>query len=311
MKPISRVETGIVGFDWMLGGGLPIGRIVELYGFEGSGKTTLAAEIAKVMQEAQPEKVVVFLDYEHSVDVSYFKKLGVGISDNVWLYAQPDYMEQGLDAASTLMETGEVSCLIIDSVASMVPKAELEGTIEDYSIGLQARKMGQALRKMTGLFETTGTIGIFINQLRDKVGGNPYEKRFDPTVTPGGRALKFYASIRLEMKVAGKDDNGVRLHRIKLKKQKTCAVQTATTEIKMSSNGIDRHEHFVGCLINTGIVENRAGSYFLKGQTERIARGMEELSTVVESQEIHSTLKQRLFECWSNTGELNGSDVTE
>lgn len=303
-KPIQRVLTGISGIDWLTGGGIPLGRIIELYGFEGSGKTTLAAHMAKVMQLKSGKKVI-YLDYEHSVDLSYFKKIGLNLSTESFLYGQPDYMEQGLDLSKKLIETEEVCCLIVDSVASMVPKAELEGTIEDYSIGLQARKMGQALRILTGLLEKTNTVGLFINQLRDKVGGNPWETKFDPTVTPGGRALKFYASIRLELKKAGKDDDGNSLHRVKLRKQKTCALQTGTIEYKLGENGIDELDHLIRSLFNTGVLAHRGSSIFLDDQ--RICQGKEDLVILLkEDATIRDGLSKKLIELWSTSP--NGSE---
>ena len=260
-EELERVRTGLVGFDYLCGGGVPRGRILELYGFEGSGKTTLAAEIARVFQ-ANNERVI-YLDYEHAIDLAYLTRIGVKFDDEYFLYEQPDYLEQGLDAALKLIRTGSVGLLIVDSVAAMVPKDELEGTIEDYTIGLQARKMGQALRVLADTLEKHKTTALFINQLRDKIGGNPYERRVDPTTTPGGRALKFFASIRLEVKKGPKDDDGAYIYRVRLRKQKTAIVQFGTIEIKITERGVNFWEHIIRSLKATGLLSVRkSGAYF-------------------------------------------------
>jgi len=274
---VPRLKVGIAGVDYLFGGGVPLGRAIELYGFEGSGKTTLTAEIARAFQLAG--KRVLYLDYEHSVDLSYFRRIGLAFEEELWLYDTPKYMEQGLDAANELVKTGGIGLVVIDSVASMVPKDELEGPIEDYSVGLQARKLGQALRVITGTLDIHKTSIIFINQLRQKIGGNPYELRIDPTTTPGGVALKFYASIRCEMRKVGKDGERF-VHRLRLTKQKTAAIKTLVTEFLIGDGGIDRLDHLRRCLVNAGVIYANGSHYFFKPtgkEEERLAHGEEKL----------------------------------
>ena len=189
----NSVSTGCLSLDVALGvGGVPKGRIIEIYGPESSGKTTLALHI---VAEAQKKKgFVAYIDAEHAVDPEYSKKLGVDIEE--LLISQPDTGEQALEICETLVRSGAVDVIVIDSVAALVPRAELEGDMGDTHVGLQARLMSQALRKLTGTVSRSNTTVIFINQIREKIGvmfGNP-------ETTPGGRALKFYSSIRMEIR---------------------------------------------------------------------------------------------------------------
>ena len=190
---IDVVSTGILSLDLALGvGGLPRGRIVEIYGPESSGKTTIALQTIAELQKTGGK--AAYIDAENAMDPKYAAELGVNIDD--LLLSQPNSGEQGLEIAEMLIESAAVDVVVIDSVAALVPKAEIEGAIRDSHVGLQARLMSQALRKMAGTINNTNTLVIFINQLREKVGivfGNP-------EVTPGGRALKFYASVRIEVR---------------------------------------------------------------------------------------------------------------
>lgn len=190
---IDVVSTGILSLDLALGvGGLPRGRIVEIYGPESSGKTTIALQTIAELQKTGGK--AAYIDAENAMDPKYAAELGVNIDD--LLLSQPNSGEQGLEIAEMLIESAAVDVVVIDSVAALVPKAEIEGAIGDSHVGLQARLMSQALRKMAGTINNTNTLVIFINQLREKVGivfGNP-------EVTPGGRALKFYASVRIEVR---------------------------------------------------------------------------------------------------------------
>ena len=189
---VEYIPTGSIGLDIALGiGGVPRGRVVEIYGPESSGKTTVALQIIAQAQKAGG--VAAFIDAEHALDPLYARKLGVDI-DNL-LISQPDYGEQALEIADALVRSGAIDIIVVDSVAALVPKAEIEGDMGDSHVGLQARLMSQALRKLTGIISKSRTTAIFINQLREKVGvmfGNP-------ETTTGGRALKFYASIRLDV----------------------------------------------------------------------------------------------------------------
>src|SRR5215216_1800680 len=196
MQDIQVVSTGSLGLDLALGvGGLPRGRVVEIYGPESSGKTTLTLQA--IAQAQRAGGVCAFIDAEHALDVIYARKLGVRIED--LLVSQPDHGEQALEIADRLVATGAIDLIVIDSVAALVPKAEIEGEMGDAHMGLQARLMSQALRKLTGIAHRTGTTIFFINQLRQKIGvvfGNP-------ETTTGGNALKFYASMRLDVRRIG------------------------------------------------------------------------------------------------------------
>src|ERR671925_1066221 len=196
LLPISVISTGAISFDAALGvGGVPRGRVVEIFGPESSGKTTVALQ---VIAEAQKHGgMAAFIDAEHALDPGYAKKLGVDV-DNL-LVSQPDYGEQALEIAEALVRSGAIDVLVVDSVAALVPKAELEGEMGDTHVGLQARLMSQALRKLTGSISKSSTIVIFINQIRMKIGvmfGNP-------ETTTGGNALKFYASVRMDIRRTG------------------------------------------------------------------------------------------------------------
>jgi recombination protein RecA len=191
--PIAVISTGSISFDAALGvGGIPRGRVIEVFGPESSGKTTIALQ---VIAEAQKQGgMAAFVDAEHALDPIYAKKLGVDV-DNL-LVSQPDYGEQALEIAEALVRSGAIDVLVVDSVAALVPKAELDGEMGDSHVGLQARLMSQALRKLTGIVSKSRTSLIFINQIREKIGvmfGNP-------ETTPGGRALKFYSSVRIDMR---------------------------------------------------------------------------------------------------------------
>src|SRR5680860_1186996 len=190
---INAISTGSLGLDMALGvGGLPRGRIVEIYGPESSGKTTLALH---VVAEAQKKGgICAFIDAEHALDPEYSKRLGVKIDE--LLISQPDYGEQALEISESLVRSGKVDVIVIDSVAALTPKDEIEGDVGDYHVGKQARLMSQALRKMTSIVDKSKTLVIFINQLRMQIGvmfGNP-------ETTPGGKALKFYSSVRLDVR---------------------------------------------------------------------------------------------------------------
>ncbi len=191
--PIAVIPTGAISFDAALGvGGFPRGRVVEIFGPESSGKTTVALQVVAEAQKAGG--MAAFIDAEHALDPIYAKKLGVDV-DNL-LISQPDYGEQALEIAETLVSSRAIDVLVIDSVAALVPKAELEGEMGDSHMGLQARLMSQALRKLTGIVAKSGTCMIFINQIREKIGvmfGNP-------ETTTGGRALKFYSSVRVDIR---------------------------------------------------------------------------------------------------------------
>ena len=235
--PISVISTGSISFDAALGvGGVPRGRVIEIFGPEASGKTTIALQ---VIAEAQKNGgMAAFVDAEHALDPIYAKKLGVDV-DNL-LVSQPDYGEQALEIAEALVRSGAIDVLVVDSVAALVPKAELDGEMGDSHVGLQARLMSQALRKLTGIVAKSRTCLIFINQIREKIGvmfGNP-------ETTTGSRALKFYSSVRIDIRRIGaiKDGDQVVGSRTKVKivKNKTAAPDRKSTRLNSSHEFVSR-----------------------------------------------------------------------
>lgn len=272
-KEIDRLQTGVVGLDWLLGGGIPRGRIVEIFGPEESGKTTLAGEIVKAYQAKKYR--ACFLDYEQAVDLAWFDKIGVDVDDDsdVWLFDQPFSLEEGMDGAMELIATGGIGLLVVDSVAAMTPEAILQGDVKDNFIGLQARKMGQTFQKLVGCLREHNTTAIFINQWRQKVGGAPTP--FPIYTTPGGLALKFYASIRMQVQSGKKKE----VKKVSLKKQKTCSLQNAYVEFIIGDSGIDRLKHLTEMALQT-VIKGRAGSYTMKGK--KIAYGQDNLSKFIK-----------------------------
>jgi recombination protein RecA len=267
---VEVIPTGVLALDAALGvGGLPRGRVVEIYGPEGGGKTTVSLH---VIAEAQRKGgTCAFIDAEHAMDPQYAKKLGVDI-DNL-LISQPDYGEQALEIAETLIRSGAIDVIVVDSVAALVPKSEIEGEMGDAQMGLQARLMSQALRKLTAVISKSKTVMIFINQLREKIGvmfGNP-------ETTPGGRALKFYSSVRLDVRAAEKIKDGDKIigSRVKVKvvKNKVAPPFRESTFVLIHGVGLLKEADIIDQGVNLEIV-NKSGSWFTYG-TEKLGQGFE------------------------------------
>lgn len=271
---IEAVSTGSLGLDLALGiGGLPRGRIVEIYGPESSGKTTLALH---VIAEAQRKGgTCAFVDAEHALDPSYARKLGVNLDE--LLISQPDAGEQALEIADTLVRSGAVDVLIIDSVAALVPRAELEGEMGDSHVGLQARLMSQALRKLTASTARSNTLIIFINQIRMKIG----VMFGSPETTTGGNALKFYASVRMDIRRVGqiKDRDEVvgNQTRVKVVKNKVAPPFKVVDFDIMYGEGVSKMGELIDLGVKAGIVE-KSGSWFSYNST-RIGQGRENAKT--------------------------------
>ena len=284
---IEAISTGSLGLDIALGiGGLPRGRIIEIYGPESSGKTTLALHVAA---EAQKKGgVCAFVDAEHALDPAYAKKLGVDIDELV--ISQPDAGEQALEIADTLVRSGAIDVLVVDSVAALVPRAELEGEMGDTHVGLQARLMSQALRKLTSSISKSNCLVIFINQIRLKIGvmfGNP-------ETTSGGNALKFYASVRLDIRRIGaikdRDDIVGNQTRVKVVKNKVAPPFRVVEFDIMYGEGISKTGELLDLGVNANIVE-KAGAWF-SYNGERIGQGRENAKKFLrENPAVASTIE--------------------
>ena len=292
---VESVSTGSLGLDIALGiGGLPRGRVVEIYGPESSGKTTLTLQVIAEVQRSGG--TAAFVDAEHALDPSYAEKLGVNIGD--LLVSQPDTGEQALEITDMLVRSNAVDIVVIDSVAALTPKAEIEGEMGEMQVGLQARLMSQALRKLTGNIKRSNTIVIFINQIRMKIGvmfGNP-------ETTTGGNALKFYSSVRLDIRRIGAIKNGDEvvgnMTRVKVVKNKVAPpFREAEFEI-MYGQGISREGEIIELGAAQGIIEKSGSWYAYKGN--RIGQGKDNTRSYLQSnrevaREIEEQIRARLM----------------
>lgn len=293
---VSAIPTGAINLDVALGvGGIPRGRVIEVYGPESSGKTTLALHI--IAEDQKEGNTCAFIDAEHAMDAEYARNLGVDI-DNLIL-SQPDTGEQGLDIAEHLVRSQAVDLIVIDSVAALVPKAEIEGEMGASHVGLQARLMSQALRRLTGSISKTNTTVLFINQLRDKVG-NSYGS---PETTTGGRALKFYSSVRLDIrriKTITEGDNSIGSRtRVKIVKNKVAPPFKVVEFDIMYGQGISKSGIILDTAVDEGIID-KAGSWFSYGD-EKLGQGREKVKTYLEENtdimnEIEAKIRQKLTE---------------
>ena len=305
---IEAIPTGSLGIDIALGiGGLPKGRIIEIYGPESSGKTTLALSV--IAQAQKRNGTCAFIDAEHALDPSYAKKIGVDIEN--LLVSQPDSGEQALEIADTLVRSGAIDVMVVDSVAALVPKAELEGEMGDAHMGLQARLMSQALRKLTATVARSNTLIIFINQIRMKLGvmfGNP-------ETTTGGNALKFYASVRMDIRRVGaikdKDEVIGSQTRVKIVKNKVAPpFKTVDFDI-MYGEGISKTGELIDLGVKSGIIE-KAGAWF-SYNGDKIGQGRENAKRyLMENPEVAEDIENKIrADTGHLTTEMIGDDEPE
>ena len=294
-KPQGKVEvysTGALSLDYALGiGGVPKGRIIEIYGPESSGKTTLALHIIAEAQKSGGR--AVYIDAEHALDPQYAKKIGVNIDE--LLLSQPDYGEQALEIVETLIRSGSINVVVVDSVAALTPKAEIEGEMSDTSIGLQARLMSKAMRKLTSIAARSNCTIIFINQLRSKIGvlfGSP-------EVTSGGNALKFYSSVRIDVRrkeriVKGEDIVGHAVVAKVVKNKMAPPFKEASFDI-LFSEGISKESALIDTAVVLGILD-RSGTWYKKGD-KQLAQGKESMRNVLkEDKDLYSQIENEIRE---------------
>ena len=302
-REIDVVSSGSISLDVALGiGGYPTGRIIEIFGPESSGKTTFALHAIAEIQKKGGR--AAFIDAEHALDPQYAAKIGVDIND--LLLSQPDNGEQALEICEALVRSGAIGIIVIDSVAALVPQAEIEGEMGDSHVGLQARLMSQALRKLSGIINKTNTVCIFINQLREKVGvmfGNP-------EVTPGGRALKFYSSIRLEIRKGeqiklGNDIVGNKTNVKVVKNKMAPPFKTCTLEIAYGE-GISKTGEVVDLATDANIIEKSGAWYSYNG--EKIGQGRENVKELLKNnKKLYDELEKKVRDYY----DLNGKKVQE
>lgn len=305
VQNIETISTGSIGIDFALGvGGVPRGRITEIYGPESSGKTTLALH---VIAEAQKEGgVCAIIDAEHAFDRFYAEKLGVNI--NELLISQPDNGEQALDIAEQLINSGAIDVLVIDSVAALTPKAEIEGEMGDKNMGLHARLMSQAMRKLTGSISRTRTCCIFINQLRQKIGvtfGNP-------ETTTGGNALKFYSTVRIEIRPTGTIKDGEdaigRTSKVKIVKNKVAPPFMKTEIDLMFGEGISKEGEVLDMAVDLNIVR-KSGAWFSYGD-KKLGNGRDNVKKYLkENKELFEEIKQKVIDTLEKMRQEAGSAV--
>ena len=290
---VDVISTGSLNLDMALGvGGVPKGRIIEIYGAESSGKTTIALHIAAETQKANG--IVAYIDAEHALDPEYAKALGVDVDE--LLISQPDYGEQALEIADLLVRSGAVDLIVVDSVAALVPKAEIDGEMSDQQMGLQARLMSKALRKLTATLNKSKTTMIFINQIRDKIGGFGFGPQ---TTTTGGKALKFYASVRMEVKRVGSvkqgDDVIGNETVVKVTKNKVAPPFKEANFQIMYGKGITRVGEILEMALDNDIV-SKSGAWFSFGDI-RLGQGKENVKVRLENEkELFEAIEEKVLD---------------
>lgn len=290
---VESISTGSILIDQAIGvGGLPVGRVIEIFGPEASGKTTLAMQA--IAQAQRQGGICAFIDAEHALDPAHAARLGINVDDLI--ISQPDYGEQALDIAEMLIRSGAIDILVIDSVAALVPKAELEGEMGDSHMGLQARLMSQALRKLTPVVHKSKTILIFINQVRQNIGAMPFAPK---EVTTGGNALKFYSSIRIEVRrIASLKKDDVQVGNrvsVKIVKNKVAAPFKKVELDLLFNEGISRELDLLDASIHFGVVQ-QSGSWFSMG-SEKLAQGREQmLHYLKNNKEVAESIKAQIME---------------
>ena len=300
---IEAVSTGSIGLDVALGiGGLPKGRIIEVYGPESSGKTTLALHV--IAQEQKKGGICAFVDAEHALDPSYAKKLGVNLDD--LLISQPDAGEQALEITETLVRSGAVSVVVVDSVAALTPRSELEGDMGDAQVGAQARLMSQAMRKLTGSISRSNCMVIFINQIRMKIG----VMFGSPETTTGGNALKFYSSVRLDIRRIGalkdRDEIVGNSTRVKVVKNKVAPPFKQVEFDIMYGEGISKTGEIIDLGVKEGIIE-KSGAWFSYGD-ERIGQGRENAKMYLkENENICNEIEEKIRKSYS----INDDEIVD
>ena len=306
IEPIDAINTGSLGLDLALGiGGVPKGRIVEIYGPESSGKTTLTLHLIAQCQKAGG--VCAFVDAEHALDPNYAKNLGVDI-DNLYI-SQPDFGEQALDVVETLARSGAVDLIVVDSVAALTPKNEIDGDMGDQHVGLQARLMSQALRKLTSVVHKMGSTVIFINQIRMKIGGMGYGT---PETTTGGNALKFYSSVRIDVRriatlKQGDDPVGNRV-RVKVVKNKVAPPFKQAEFDIMFGEGISREGELMDYGVKLDIID-KSGAWFSYGST-KLGQGRENAKAFLKENEaiateIENKIRENIGDALSGSAEAD------
>ena len=312
IEPIDAINTGSLGLDLALGiGGVPKGRIVEIYGPESSGKTTLTLHLIAQCQKAGG--VCAFVDAEHALDPNYAKNLGVDI-DNLYI-SQPDFGEQALDVVETLARSGAVDLIVVDSVAALTPKNEIDGDMGDQHVGLQARLMSQALRKLTSVVHKMGSTVIFINQIRMKIGAMGYGT---PETTTGGNALKFYSSVRIDVRriatlKQGDDPVGNRV-RVKVVKNKVAPPFKQAEFDIMFGEGISREGELMDYGVKLDIID-KSGAWFSYGST-KLGQGRENAKAFLKENEaiateIENKIRENIGDALSGSAEADEGENNE